>query len=476
MSVSITNGVNYSLKPTSVKANRKQVVIPSSNKTDFSPEETCIFYLPSLRNNVMDGQSGYLRFTLQVATAACNLDVSAHSLIERIQTYGSGGQLISDLQNYSVLATMLLDLQLSQSEKIGLSSMLGCEDTHSSVSTTLTNTSGNNVGIGGFPLVAVNDGTAFGTNTGMVATNSVSDLNRSGRTLAIGTYTFCIPLLHPLFTLSEKMWPCFAMNDDTRLEIQWSSVSKAVYSAGAPVLTIKNPEIIVDFIEFDSAVFPLIQQTYAGRDLIVPAQDYRYYASQIASGTSGNISQIIPSKVMSARAFFFAFRPAQTQIQGAYSVGSRVNPFWALGDNLALNIGGVKVPQRPITTRVSDEFSEWFASTQQSLHAMNNLSMNGGITLSYYERATKDTGYVVGASSYRNAFALGINTDTLQRQSDSSNSGLNLSNITTYYEGYIGTAPTQGNAATQQSVSVDTYVLHDTLYIVDASGSTSLRF
>lgn len=472
MSVALTNGVNYSLKPTSVRATRKQVVIPSSNKTDFSPEDTCVFYLPSLRNNVMDGQSGYLRFTLQVATNPCNLDVSAHSLIERIMTYGSGGQLISDIQNYSVLATMLLDLQLSQSEKLGLSPTLGTEDVYAT--TTLTNTSGANVGVGGFPLVVVNDNTAYGANSGI--TSTINDSNRSGRTLATGSYTFCIPLLHPLFTLSEKMWPAFACSDDTRLEITWSSVVKSVYAATAPTLTIKNPEIVVDYIEFDSAVFPLIQQTYAGRDLIIPAQDYRYYASQIPAGTSGNISQIIPCKVMSARAFFFAFRPGSSQAQNDYSVGSRVNPFWSANDNFRLNIGGVSYPQKPITTRVNDEFSEYFASTQTALHAFNQLSMNGGVSQSYYERSTKNGGYLDGANSYRNAFSLGINVDTLRGQSETQNSGLNLSNITTYYEGYIGTNPTVFDGAGTTSVSVDTYVLHDVMFIIDASGNVQLRF
>ena len=468
MAVSLTNGVNYSLKPTSVRATRKQVVIPSSNKTDFSPEETCVFYLPSLRNNVMDGQSGYLRFTLQVATNPCNLDVSAHSLIERIMTYGSGGQLISDIQNYSVLATMLLDLQLSQSEKLGLSPTLGTEDTYG-----ITQFAGSNADI----RTAVADGgaTADLLNARLVAGGTL-DYNRSGRTLATGSYTFCIPLLHPLFTLSEKMWPAFACSDDTRLEITWSSVVKGVYAATPPTLTIKNPEIVVDYIEFDSAVFPLIQQTYAGRDLIIPSQDYRYYASQIAAGTAGNISQIIPCKVMSARAFFFAFRPSETQAQTDYSVGSRVNPFWSSNDNFRLNIGGVSYPQKPITTRVTDEFSEWFASTQTALHAFNQLSMNGGVSQAYYERATKNGGYLDGANSYRNAFSLGINVDTLRGQSETQNSGLNLANVTTYYEGYIGTAPTKPGAGDAVSVSVDTYVLHDVMFIIDASGNVQLRF
>lgn len=127
MSSIFTNGVNYSLKPTSVRCHRKTVVIPASNKTSFSPQETSIFYVPSLKNHVMDGKSGYIRFKATI-TGAGRLDVSAHSFTDRLMTFGAGGSLISDIQAYRGIATEMLDLQLSQSEKVGLSPMLGTED------------------------------------------------------------------------------------------------------------------------------------------------------------------------------------------------------------------------------------------------------------------------------------------------------------------------------------------------------------
>ena len=465
MSVALTNGVNYSLKPTSVKATRKQVLIPSSNKTSFSPEETCIFYLPSLRNHVMDGQSGYLRLTLTVGAGAGYLDNCGQALIQRIQTYGSGGQLISDIDQYNVLATMLTDLQLSQSEKIGLSSTLGAEDVYGTVGT---------VGV-------VADDAALGSkvlfDAGFTATSTVTDSNRRGMALAAGSYTLCIPLLHPLFSLSEKMWPAFAMADDTRVEITWSSVINSTVQVGGTGITwtLSNPEILVDYIEFDSGVFPLIQQTYAGRDLIIPSQDYRTYSSQIASGTTGSISQIIPCKVMSARAFFFAFRPAESQVAAGYASSGRTNPFYSAQDNFRLNIGGVAYPQKPITTRVAGNFAEYFASTQTALHAFNNLSMNGALNRSYYNVSGSDTGHQNAANSYRNAFALAINVDTLRGQSETSNSGLSLANLTTYYEGYIGTS-NKATGGGDEAVSVSTFVLHDVMFIVDASGNVQLRF
>ena len=474
MSVAITNQVSYTLKPTSIKANRKQIVLPSSNKTTFDDGDTCVFYLPSLKSHVMDGHSAYLRFTATI-TGNGYVDNTAQSFINRIQTYGAGGQLISDLQQYNVLANMMMDLQLSQSEKIGLSATLGTEDDYgaTTATTTVTNGSGGQIGIGAFPTAAVNNGAAF-TDLTVTTTPTLTNSNRKGRTLTNGSsYTFCIPLLHPIFTLSEKYWPCFAMSDDTRLEITWASVTEALVSSTN--YTISNPEIIVDFIELDSSVFPLIEQTYSGRDLIIPAQDYRHYSSQIASGTSGNISQIIPAKQQSARAFWFSFRPAETQVTAGYAVSSRVCPFYSVNYSFNLNIGGMKVPPHPIRTRVASELSEWFASTQTALHAFNALEMNGSINRTYYQAVSTQTGHQTGADSYRNAYALGINLDTLRGQSQTQNSGINLSSVSTYYEGYIGTAPvTSANAA--ESYSVDAYLLFDIMLVVDSSGLVSVRF
>lgn len=453
MSVALTSNVNYQLKPTSVKCHRKQIVIPCSNKSSFTAGESAVFYLPSLANHVLDGRSGYLRFTVAI-TGNGYLDNSAQSFIDRIQTYGSGGQLISDIQEYAVLAAMMTDLQLSQSEKIGLSSTLGTEDEY------LTATAGTIANIGAITAAEINA--------------LLPNVNRRGMTLADGSsYTFCVPLIHPIFSLSEKYFPSFALADDTRLEITWNTVLKALVASTAFTLT--NPEILVDMIEFDSSVFPMIQATYAGSELIVPTQDYHYYSSQIASGTSGNISQIIPAKQQSARAMFFAFRPAETQATAGYAVSSRVNPFYAVGDQFNLNIGGSKVPQHPIRTRVASNHAEWFASTQTALHAFNALDMNGLLHRTFYGATSASGGHSAGATSYKNGFCLGVNLDSLRGQGETQNSGISLANLTTYYEGYLANAPkTTGNA--NESVSVDCFLLHDSLMVIDASGNMSVRW
>jgi hypothetical protein len=455
MATAITNSVNYSLKPVSVKASRKTIVIPASNATTYAPQSTAIFYIPSLRSHVMDGKSGYLRFKLKPTTTG-RIDVSAHSLIDRIMTYGAGGQLISDIQAYRVIATEMLDMQLSQSEKIGLSTMLGTEDEYFT------------------PTAAAAAFATGSTPTAAEVSALVPNANRRGKAIANGTtYSFCLPILHPMFTMSEKYFPSFACADDTRIEITWSSVRDALVTCTD--YEISNPEIVVDMIEMGEEVFPLIQQTYAGRDLIIPAQDYRYYSSTISKDTQGNISQIIPAKQRSVRAMFFGFRSGTTQATDGYSTGSRANPFWTAGDTFSLNIGGMRVPNKPLTTVVSNEFAPYFASTQSALHALNSLEVNGALHATYYNKSLRNGGYSATTNSFSNGFLIGVNLDSLRGQGETSNSGTDLSSVTTYWEGYMASAPTEPAANTTTTVTVDTHVLYDCLFVVGQDGNVSLR-
>lgn len=440
----ISSKARYDLKPTSVAVNRKTLNISASNNTTFSPGDVSVFYLPALQNNLLDPWSQYLRFTGTI-TGGGFIDNTAHSFIERIMTYQSGN-LLDDLQNYSVLANALVDASLSQSEKIGNSPMLGSEDTYF------------------YPTQVVQGSTMTVANWNAGLPNA----NRKGQELTDGaSYTFCIPLIYFLGSLAEKYVPVFAINDDIRVEITWSSVLKALVSSTNFVIS--NPEIVVDYLEVSPAVISLIQSTYKGRDLVIACQSYKTYTSSIASATSGTVSQIIPAKVKSARMMLFSFRPSETQIQNSYCVSSRICPFHSQGDQFWLNIGGMNVPQQPIRTRIAGNFSQFYSSLQSAFHSLQHLDNNGSLSRTYFQVFPTQTGYQTGTSAYRNGFLTAINLDSYQNQGDLSNSGMDLSGLTTYWQGLIGTAAkTSANA--DQSITVDAFVLHDKMLVINAVG------
>lgn len=426
----ISSKAKYDLKPTSVAVNRKTLNISASNNTTFSPGDVSVFYLPALQNNLLDPWSQYIRFTATI-TGAGFVDNTAHSFIERIMTYQSGN-LLDDLQNYSVLANALVDASLSQSEKLGVSPMLGSEDTYYDSA---------------------------------VAADTLTNINRRGQAVANGiSYQFCLPMIYFLGTLSEKYVPVFAMSDDFRVEITWSSALKALVQSTNFVIS--NPEIVVDYLEVSPAVIGLIQSTYKGRELVIPCQSYKTYTSSIPISTAGTISQIIPCKVKSARMALFSFRPQDTQVVGSYAVSSRVNPFASPGDYFGLSVGGSNVPQQPIRTRVQGEFSQFYASLQSAFHSLQHLDMNGSLSRSYFNTWLSLGRYGTDLTAYRNGFLTGINLDAYSNQGDLSNSGMDLSGLTSYWQGFIGTE-------LSVSVTTDTFILHDKMLVFNSAGQVA---
>jgi hypothetical protein len=440
----------FTPKPIGVPCKRKTVVISAQNKTTFSPSDTADYYLPSLPNQVLDGQTAYLRGVINITGANVAVDGTFHSLIDNIQTFGSGGQLISNIQNYGVLASMLNDVGLSASAKVGLSTVLGCESDMYAYSSSNLNTSA--------PI-----------------TSFISNNNRSGASLTSGSsYSFCIPIIHPLFSLSQRYFPCYAMNDSTRVSITWASVINAFYSAGSPGYTLTNPEIVCEMLEFDDSVMAHIRDTYKGVPLAVPSFDYAAYSSLISAGSSGTVTNIMSLPYSSALMMLFAFRPSETQIQGAYSTSSRVNPMFSANDTFQLVVGNTIIPQKPIKTLVANDGAAYFSELQKAFQAWNDPTvMNGNITKALYNVAPK-SGYSTGANSYLNAFTLALNLDTLRNQ-DSAVSGLDLSKQTVRYEAYIGTAPLKTDGSTQQSITVNTFCLFNCQFIVDELGNTTVQ-
>ena len=95
--------------------------------------------------------------------------------------------------------------------------------------------------------------------------------------------------------------------------------------------------------------------------------------------------------------------------------------------------------------------------------------MNGSLNKTYYSKTSANGGYATTVNSYQNGFVLGLNLDTLRGQSTTQNSGISLANVTTYWEGYITTAP-------HSDLTVDTFLLHDVLYVIASDGSCSVRW
>jgi hypothetical protein len=253
------------------------------------------------------------------------------------------------------------------------------------------------------------------------------------------------------------------------------SVKKTANTTIASI-NILNPEIIVDYIEIDEGAMSAIKSSYAGRDLVIHSTSVHNYQTTVLAGTASNFNTILPSKVMSAKYGLFSFR-SSSMAESDYVNTFRQNPFRTANSQFNLNVGGMRVPQRPLLTAVNNDTSAYFASTQNAFHAMGALLANGDLSTAVY--GDWDGGAVLNtpvaaaggtAVDTRGGFVIGINLDSFTRQSDTMLSGTDLSKITTYIEANFALAVTTRNYI------LDSFICHDVLLIIDANGSLTAKF
>lgn len=444
----------YSLKPSAVKAKRYTREIPSLGGTasTYNMGDTAVFYLPAgLAGNFMDGQTAYLKFTISNSivsgvggtTPAFACDYTGSSIVRNLSIYGSGGALIEQIDRYSTLANCLYDAQLTGSALCGLSPMIGSNNQDYATANA-----------------------TFRTGRNLAATVTAS-------TTTVQNYTLCVPIISSLFTLSEKYFPIYACSsDDIRVEIQFDTQVNAFVASGTNITsqtaTIFNPTIVVDYIEVDDMAMGQIQSLYSGRDLVVHSTSFHTYESTIASTTSGSFTQIIPSKVMSAKNMLFTWRNLPTTaVAAGFTQSARLNPFLGALSTFNLNLGGLRVPNKPITVQKASDVSQFFAELQKAFHGFGDLRLGSLLSNTGY---TSLTDPAVTDAPQTVSFLAGINLDQFRGQSDVLLSGMDLSKITTYYEAnYI-------TATANEIVTVDAFVHHDVLLIIDANGSLTVKF
>lgn len=450
--MSIVKECQYTLKPESVRVKRYQRILPSlanNPNTGYSMGDSIIYYLPGgLPNTLADGKTAYLRFTLNVQYAtdatgvnanaqAVAFDYTASSIIRRLDIYGPGGALISSLDRYNTLMTGIYDVSHSQSELIGLSTLVGCGGGN-------TTTALNRLGYSMTGPAANMAGNAAATNS---------------------QWVFTVPLVAPIFSGADKYIPLFACSDDFRIEVQLDTQAAAfvipTVAHVTPTCTIRNPVIIIDFLEMEPAATAQIASLYSGRDLVLHCEDWHNYETTILNGTTGAYSTILPSKVMSAKSALMAWRRlAVTGVAAGYTQSARTNPFTGASSTLNLSVGGERVPQRPITTNVAGDVSEHFAELQKSFHALNHVEFSGTLPIGCY---TSDEDVAVGDLPSVRGYIAGINLDKLQGQSDVLLSGTDLSKVTTYIEADFTTAITGDQ-------TMDTFIRHDSLLVISPEG------
>ena len=456
--LAVSTDCMYNLKPSSIRARSYRASIPSSNKSVFGPSDQIIAYIPGGRRcTYLDPMQSYMRITVQnndtLAGNSFNFDNTGASMINRYDSFHSGNSIDSIIQ-YNALFSYIVDAQLNQSEKFGLSNIYG-----TSASTNLNN-------------------------------------SRAGLQVFNGQrVTLCLPLLGAFGLGAEKLIPIGQLYDDIRLEISTSTFQEAVVWANAPTNLI-NPYSIIDFqlelqiVELSDEGQNMVESiTPFTRPVYLHANSWKHYSGSINSGFSGVFSGLVPARFASLKSLVVLPRRG-TEVTSAlaYSTSSRINPcissYW-------FRVGSYLVPQRAVqlySTANTGGNGEGFCELQKCFHGMNRPEMCTGIPYYQYnvvDLTTADatiggmvaTGQTVitntGANSCQNAFAIGQDFEAFANKTDLLLSGLNTLTSQIFFEANIGWGI--ASQAPTVAFTLDYYANYDLILVLD-NGILSAKF
>ena len=460
----LTSDMMLGLKPSAPKSRSYRINVAPLNQSTFSGGSQMIFELPTGRKGTwLDQSQSYLKFSVQcTATAACAANVttntaggfvpngiyvenSAYSFIQRMDLYHSSN-LLESISEYGQLANFLMDTSLTQSDKAGLSALLGTNPLDTTVGSITTPGAG-----------FVNGTTYSSTTLQYQRPGDRSGLSMSAviNTAAITTaipYTFTLPVLSGVIGVNaSKMLPVGKLASPVRCEFYLSPNDDAIFygvaGAGA-VWQICNAELCVCYVELqDDSVEQIIPQ---GATEYISTKTYRQSSTYLPAATSGEFTTLVPIRCASLCSIFARFRPYATAAQGvaasaAYRKSASINPnfssyYWRIGSSI--------YPNKPVYlingTNVGTG-AEGFAELIKSFHALSSSIGNSAMTHTMYNvAATATQGWTINAvpsatslGTHTNAFGIGLELESFSNRGDTILSGVSTLNSQVYFTAVV---------------------------------------
>lgn len=407
--------LKYGSKVESAMARSSRVnIAPQGGSGNYVLGDTIILNIPTRNNLVLAPTESYFKFNVTVTSSAANNafrwdSCGAHGLIQRIRCF-HGSNLISDCDNYNLLAKMLFDLQQPTDATFGKQSLLAGTRTD-----TVTQ----------FQAVATNDANDAASaatlstalkavlNSGRIPSYQVNSGERIGGDLKAlianaGTVseTYSLNLLSLVGSLSSSNYiPLFAMTAaPLRVEIQLvSSFVQACseLTGGASTISLSNVEYIANFIELGDAAMSVIYGSLEGQPLQYVFPDFRnyVYTALIPNNSQISVTMPIPAKFSSLKSLLVASRDKGS---GALTFF----PFSSVTMGLReyqFRIGAQIMPPKPPST-----ITEFFAEVCKAYGSIADIMYTPSIDKNSYSlvlsTATNDSATNVSGTSSASFF------------------------------------------------------------------------
>jgi hypothetical protein len=493
INTALTSDMMLGLKPAAPRSRSYRLSVAPLNKNVFTSVDQIVFELPTGRAGTwLDQSQTYLKFSVQCQTNTAitdtnimngvNVENTAYSFFNRLDIYHSSN-LLEQISEYGQLSNMLLDLQLSQSEKAGLSSLIG------SNSNTVTYTA---------PLSAVSvynsslSGSVTALPIGPTRSLCVPG-DRSGQSLLSTTtintaapFTFCLPVLSGVIGVNaSKMLPLGKLSSPLRLEFYTAANDDAIYygSAGAGATwQIINVELCCCYVE-------LLDNFDNDRGTqYISTSTYRNSSTNLPAATSGEFTTLLPFRAASIKALYARFLPfvgaAQGGANAAYRKSASINPNIS---SYYFRVGSSIYPNKPVFLISGQQQSgaEGYAELIKSFHALSSTQGNTSLLYNQYNVcATARGGWaanftpstqLITPGTHNNSFAIGLELESFSNRNDTILSGVSTLNSQIYFNANLFTGTTAGGT-NNYDYAVQFFSHMDMILVIDENGVMSAKF
>jgi len=419
-----SNLLNFAqTKRRAVSSRCYRIKVPTSNGQVFNPGQTMNLDLGgSIQSTYYDFGQSYFKMTITNNGAATPADdccfdgnSGAYSMINRMQCI-TGGQTISDIQQFNVLASALMTQNVNANWQSNVGqNLIGCGVT--------------------------------GARQGQIIPG------------AGGSITVCLPFICTALsgTTPTRYVPAFS-RDSLRFRLYLESLVSGVCSSiagqgGAPVLVVSETEAVMYCVELSPAAQSLVG-AMTGNVYNILCNDWRT-ANGSFTGAAAPLTtvQTLGFSVSSLERVLIVHRNNATVIQNANSVGSRST---ATLQEFQLLINGQSFPERPILyagTAGLGAGAETLAETLVAQHALSDfghdssLAKSAGVATPGVVTSSLTKFNLVNSNGLTEAttgtFMCAIELESMAGKSDTIYSGISTVGAVVQYRG-VYTAPAVG--------------------------------
>jgi len=407
----------YGLPPSLPSAKNFEIRVQPVNAQSFTAGNVLQFDLPcGRRGQYLDVSTTYVRFKMTYTHAGTNatdysyLLGSSYSPFIKQEVYGNNSSLLESINEVGVLANMLLNVQLNDADKRGLSPSFGFQWINSYVASA---TAGHRI-----------------------------NYNSTTENLV---FEYCIPLIGILGSGTDKMFPIGSLYG-LRYELtmdNYANFTKAVTSNLLSGATISEVEFVGQVIELSPESQSIVEMANPEK-IYIRSQTYRQASNILASSSgAGTYDLLVGIRVSSLKSLYVCCSPSNAN-EGKYA-GVCPN----LDQGTCITIAGQNYPQR--TLNPSGHPGDAFVELSKSFGALGLAQFNGCISKSAYYIGSTAYGLmqaynttVANILSGPNQWFLGIDTEVVQRKA-SLLSGINVNSAPMFFRAQVGSSLSANN-------------------------------